>query len=146
MTSSVHPPQRVSTPTHPAPTPHHTSSGGADDENLDLVSGNRGVSEAVRRGCSGRVLSLSYIGGMTAACAPVPNCCLANALPHFQQPRRPRPNEHAPPPTPRLRLKIFATLVLLGKNRNQQDYRWIAIRVVLEFLQVPRPAGFDCPG
>ncbi|GBF97004.1 hypothetical protein Rsub_09801 [Raphidocelis subcapitata] len=55
-------------------------SGAGDDENInDLISGNRGVSEA-----------------------------------------------------------IFATLVLLGKNRSQQDLRWVALRIVLEFLQARR--------
>ncbi|KAI8467685.1 MAG: hypothetical protein J3K34DRAFT_523567 [Monoraphidium minutum] len=53
--------------------------GGDGEDNNDLVSGNRGVSEA-----------------------------------------------------------IFATLVLLGKSRGQQDLRWIALRVVLEFLQMFR--------
>ncbi|KIY98674.1 hypothetical protein MNEG_9289 [Monoraphidium neglectum] len=33
---------------------------------------------------------------------------------------------------------IFATLVLLGKNRSQQDLRWVVLRIVLEFLQMFR--------
>jgi hypothetical protein len=34
--------------------------------------------------------------------------------------------------------QIFATLVLLGKNRSQQDLRWVVLRIVLEFLQMFR--------
>ena len=32
--------------------------------------------------------------------------------------------------------QIFATVVLLCKNRGQRDLRWVALRVALEFAQL----------
>lgn len=68
-----------------------------------------------------------------AARRPLPAAAAA------QQHTTPAPT-FTPPPTTVTRntqhTQIFATLVLLGKNRNNQDLRWVGLRIVLEFLQV----------
>lgn len=111
------------------PTTKTTTNSDADESLNDLLDSSRKLDEGVSPPAAvwGEVAS----GEVFCCCEPHPLHSLAHSLIHpLLQPNNKNPNTTT--------TQVFATLVLLTRNRGQVDLRWVVLRIVLEFLQLFR--------